>query len=223
MAYDVASMGVPLNVNEWMKGYVGIGATDFAAGFAQGLAQATYLEYEVRISIDDIDRFVAEPAHVAAMTGHISCDAFGGVCPLLPSTFNMFVDGADPKLKYMFYRMPFETHDGRAFTLLGTKTLHDDKGFDLWSDITTLDVRIFAGGTVGIDLATPAPGPVPVDAPPIAVGILHVQSLDNIRAAMSFRTPAGLLHLPGAVKKFCAFYGRSLWDVYVRHHPAAKT
>lgn len=198
-------MGVPLNVNEWMKGYVGFGAADSASGFKQGIAEATYLEYEIRIAIDDIDRFVAEPAHEAHLTGSVSCDRLGGACPILAgSTFNMFVDGADPKTKYMKYRMAFETHDGRVFTLVGQKTLHDDQGFDLWSDITTLDVEL-------LDTA----GAV------VARGILHVQSLDNIRAAMSFRCPAGILHLPNAVRKFCAFYGRSLWDVYVKHHPSA--
>ena len=40
-------MGVPLNVTEWMKGYVGFGAADPNAGFAIGLIQGDYFEHEV--------------------------------------------------------------------------------------------------------------------------------------------------------------------------------
>src|SRR5262245_37493035 len=99
-------MGVPLTVTEWMKGYVGFGAIDPVPGFALGLGQGDYFEHEVHIAMDDIDRFVAEPAHTATMTGHVFCKRLGGTCPIDPtSTFNMLVDSADPMVKYMFYRM----------------------------------------------------------------------------------------------------------------------
>src|SRR5256885_12932540 len=127
-------MGVPLNVTEWMKGYVGFGATDCDAGFIQGFDEGTYFEHEVLIAMDDIDRFVAEPTHTAAMTGYVLCDRLGGKRPFENGTFNMLVDAAKPGLKFMFYRMPFTDAAGKPHTMLGHKTIHDDHALDLWSD-----------------------------------------------------------------------------------------
>jgi len=217
-------MGVPLNVTEWMKGYVGFGAVVPSQGFMLGLAEGTYFEHEVRIEMDDIDLFVKEPTHVAKMTGHIFCDRFGGNCPIDDATFNMLVDAADPAVKYMFYRMPFTTFDGKRNTMLGHKTLRDDPGPDLWGDITTLEVRIFDGIVAGPDMTAPATGPKPEwPAGPIAMGVIHIQFLDGVKSAMSFHSPgSSTVHLVGAVKTFCGFYLRKVWDLFVKHHPSQR-
>lgn len=213
-------MGTPLTVTEWMKGYVGFGAQDPQAGFSLGLREGTYLEHEVLIEMDDIDRFVAQPTHFARMTGHVRCDRLGGICPLDGATYNMLVDAADPRVKYMFYRMPFVAPNGSRFTMLGHKTLRDDPGFDLWGDITTLEVRVFEGDVAGPDMSTPALGPRPTwPTNPIAVGIIQIQVLDGIKSAMSFRSPGSShLQLTKAVETFCAFYLRKVWDLFGIHH-----
>jgi hypothetical protein len=71
-------MGVPLNVTEWMKGYVGFGATDTDAGFIEGIEQDTYFEHEVLIQIDDIDKFVDRPGviHIQVLDGFRSARSF---------------------------------------------------------------------------------------------------------------------------------------------------
>jgi len=213
-------MGVPLTVTERMKGYVGFGETDPETGFRVGMQADTYFEHEVEIEMDDIDRFIAEPAHFAPMKGHVRCDKLGGLCPLVGSTYNMLVDAADPKTSYMFYRLPFIAPDGKRYTTLGHKTLRDDPGFDLWGDITTLEIRVFEGDIAGPDVSTPVLGPK-VDWPvlPIAVGVIHIQVLDGIKSAMSFRSPGSdAAQLADAVKKFCTFYGLKLWDLFGKHH-----
>ncbi len=213
-------MGVPLTVTEWMKGYVGFGEQDPQVGFKVGLREGTYLEHEVNIEMDDIDRFVAEPAHLAPMTGHVRCDRLGGICPLEGATYNMLVDAADPLVKYMFYRLPFVAPDGKRYTMLGHKTLRDDPGLDLWGDITTLEVRVFAGDVAGPDMTTPALGPRPTwPTSPIAVGVIQIQAIDGIKSAMSFRSPgSGPLELARAVETFCSFYARKVWDLFGIHH-----
>src|SRR4051812_23429628 len=120
-------MGVPLNVNEWMKGYVGFGAKDYEDGFVQGVEAGTAFSHEVVIRMDDIDRFVGEPAHVATMDGFIYCDKFGGKCPVADGTFNMLVDDKNPLLSFMFYRLVFTDAKGGKHTAIGHKTLHDDQ------------------------------------------------------------------------------------------------
>jgi hypothetical protein len=213
-------MGVSLNVMEWMKGYVGFGATDTDAGFVEGIEQGTYFEHEVLIQIADIDAFVDKPDHTARMDGHVYCERLGGKLPFQGGMFNMLVADDNPSLYFMFYRMPLENAAGQRFTMLGHKTLHRDRSLDLWSDITTLAVRIFEGDVAGPDMTTPALGAAPDwPAAPIAMGIIHIQVLDGFRSARSFRSPGSSpLELAGAVKKFCGFYLDRLWDVYARVH-----
>src|SRR4051812_13884956 len=113
----------PLNATEWMKGYVGFGAADSDAGFIKGLEAGTYFMFEVHIHMDDIDRFVSEPAHQASMDGFVQCDALGGKLPFEGGTFNMLVDAKEPGLKLMLYRIPFTGGDGARRTMLGHKTI----------------------------------------------------------------------------------------------------
>lgn len=213
-------MGVPLNVTEWMKGYVGLGATDTDAGFIEGIEQGTYFEHEVLIQISDIDQFVARPDHTAKMDGYVYCEPLGGKLPFQGGMFNMIVADDNPSIYFMFYRMPLQNAAGKRYTVLGHKTLHRDRGFDLWSDITTLSIRIFEGDVAGPDMTTPTLGATPHwPAAPIAMGILHIQVLDGFRSARSFHSPgASPLALAGAVKKFCGFYLGKLWDIYTQVH-----
>lgn len=217
-------MGVPLNVTEWMKGYVGFGTTDTDAGFVEGIEQDTYFEHEVLIQIADIDAFIDQPGHTARMDGHIYCERLGGKLPFQGGMFNMLVADDNPSIYFMFYRMPLVNAAGQRYTVLGHKTLHKDRAFDLWSDITTLAVRIFEGEVAGPDMTTPALGAAPSwPAAPLAMGIIHIQVLDGFRSARSFRSPgSSTLELASAVKKFCGFYLTKLWDVYARVHQAPE-
>jgi cholesterol oxidase len=197
---------IPLHVTEWMKGYIGFGAKDHDAGFIAGLESETFFLHEMDIKIDDIDRFVAEPKHTATMDGFIECAALGGKRPCTGATFNMLVDSATPALKYMLYRMPFSDGRGEPRTLIGHKTVHDDRSLDLWSDTTTLYVSIFEGLIKGSEEPS---------VPPLAMGVIHIEKLDLIRSLRSFRspgsTPAQASH---AMSTFGRFFMGKLWEIY---------
>jgi cholesterol oxidase len=214
-------MGTPLDVKEWMKGYIGFGAADSDAGYIQGLAEGTPFMHEVTIHIDDIDRFVAEPKHAAKMEGYVDCPRFGGKCPFQDGIFNMLVDTNNPSLKIMLYRIPFVDTKGNRHTMLGHKTLHSDKALDLLSDIMRLTVRIFAGDVEGPDVATTGMGPANTPAITEAIGVIQIQTLDGLRSAASFVSPgAGTIDSFKAIAKFGEFYLDRLWDVYVKaDHP----
>lgn len=209
-------MGTSLEVTEWMRGYIGMGATDVDAGFIAGLDAGTRFEHEVCIEMDDIDRFIREPTHSATMTGHIDCAALGGRRELVDGTFNMLVDAPAPGLRLMFYRMPLTDDGGPHVTVLGHKTIHDDNALDLWSDITTLSIQVFEGDVAGPEIATAALGPA--HAPPerrIAAGRLHIETSDGFRSARSFRAPgASRGDAILAVEKFVSFYLSHLWNVF---------
>jgi cholesterol oxidase len=215
-------MGIPLNVTEWMKGHVGFGATDYAAGEAQGRAESKAFQHEVLIQIEDIDRFVSDPTHVARMDGSVMW--LGDKRSFTGGEFNMLVDTDDPRVKLMFYRIPFTDAAGKPLTMLGHKTLRDDPGLDLWGDITTLFIRIYEGHVAGHDFTRPT-NAVP-EWPPgqVAMGIIHISLRDGIRSGLSFAAP-GVSHAQKAeaVAKFLAFYGRAVVDLWVKESATAQT
>jgi hypothetical protein len=217
-----APAGVALNCKEWMKGYIGLGAASCDEGAEQGHDEGTRFEHGVTIRIADIDRFVAEQAHEAEMDGYVECARLGGKCEFTGGTFHMFVDAADPLVKYMFYRMPFVNPAGDKFTVLGHKTVRNDRGLDLWTDITTLEIEVFAGHDVqGPMRPTPALGARgSAGHDPIARGVIRIELLDGIKSALSFESPgASRVQHAAAVKTFCMFYGSRLWDLFVRLRP----
>src|SRR4029079_1497671 len=110
---------------------------------------------------------------------------------------------------------------GKRYTMLGHKTLRDDRGMDLWADITTLEIRIFAGDVEGPEVITPAMGPPPKwPAAPIAMGVLRIEFWDGVKSALSFESPgSGRIQKAVAIKKFCGFYGSRLWDLFAKLRP----
>jgi cholesterol oxidase len=219
-------MGIPLNVTEWMKGYIGLGATDCDAGFIQGFDEghSSYYEHEVAIQIADIDKFVKEPAHMARMEGAITCEKFGGLRPISDGVFNMLVDDKNPALKFMFYRMQFTDLNGKLYTTLGHKTIQNAHSLDLLSRITTLSIRVFEGSVQGPDMLTPVLGaPNFGGKSPLAMGVLHIQALDALRSAGSFKSPgSGVVDTVKAVAKFGEFYLDKLWDLYGVGHSSQR-
>jgi hypothetical protein len=57
--------------------------------------------------------------------------------PTTNAIWNLFRPSEDPKTKYFVYEAGFE-HNGESYYLAGKKFVHDDRGFDMWADITTL-------------------------------------------------------------------------------------
>jgi len=182
-----------LTFRESMEGPVALGATDPAAGAAAPSAAALAIHCE--ITIDDVDRFTADPQHTGSIAGTVEAEAFGGTRPVSHGIFNLFSPGA-PGERLMEYRLAFD-HDGADYFLAGRKHVHDDPGFDLWKDTTTLYTVVHAG--------------TDESAPVAAAGILTlgVEALAKLVATMR---PQG-----GGIEPLAAF-GRlflgSLWESY---------
>ena len=49
------------------------------------------------------------------------------------------------KHKRMYLRLHFKDGAGHPLTLVGHKEVRDERGFDVWSDTSTLYTRIMAG------------------------------------------------------------------------------
>lgn len=128
---------------------VGIRFTERMAGTIRpvgGGAQSD-ASFVVTISAADANRFMNDRDHEADLIGTVEAKALSPD-PLTASggKFNLF--NTDPRrveTKQMNYAIPLTTSDGRHFFFRGIKTIHDDKGFDLWHDTTTLAVAIHEG------------------------------------------------------------------------------
>lgn len=113
-----------------------------AAGSAGNAA-----EFVLTVETEDIDALLAASGHAALLTGTVSIAALSPA-PMTVSAgaFELFpADASAPGTRLVRYRMRLAATDGRRFWFDGYKRLHDDPGFDLWQDATTLYATIHEG------------------------------------------------------------------------------
>jgi cholesterol oxidase len=202
--------GAAVSFTEEMKGFVTFGEDDFDRGYRAGRQSRTGLMFHLTITAEDLDRFIADPEHLARAEGYVRADALGGELPVERGDFNLLVDqDRDPRRKRMLYRLRFADANGHPLTLTGFKVVEDDPGIDsIWVDTSTLFTRVLAGH-VEADQDE--------EAELVASGVLHIMPLDFARQLTTFRTdPPDRLD---AVVRFGSLFAGDLWDVY---GPAAE-
>lgn len=210
---EVTQMQIPtspgISFRETMSGPFALSTTDPEVGASAGKDNTTELAIHVRIEIADIDRFTADPEHAGRLTGHIDFTPFGQHLPAKEGVFNLFspADQADTKL--MVYELPFQ-HEGQSYYLAGKKEVHDDPGFDLWKDTTTLFTRLHRGGD--------KTGPV------IGAGLLSLGVADLVKlvASMQATNASSVIEKTQTLAKFGRLFMGELWDTYVHHAQPAS-
>ena len=164
-------MSPTLRFSEVMSGGVDFGAADYRAG-------AIPLTIRATIAIDDVDRFIADPAHRAIVRGRVELSGFSA--PIELGWFELFPD-AERGVGRMLYRLCFRDRQGAPLTLSGLKKVRNDPGFDAWRDTTTLFVKLL-------------PGHVQDDSGnPLALGIARITLPGFIRQLTTFRSTGGSL------------------------------
>ncbi|MDP8967554.1 MAG: GMC family oxidoreductase [Actinomycetota bacterium] len=210
-APDVAAAPPPsehpasLRFTEKMLGFITFGEDDYDRGFRQGKKARTACMFHVTVVMDDIERFVEDEQHPGTISGHVDCDALGGKLEVQQGWFNLFVDADEDgeQRKLMKYRLLIADGEGHPITLDGFKEVHDDRGFDVWSDTTTLFTRILTGHV--------EPGGDD-DADVLASGILHVLPQDFAVQMTTFRVDPP--HRVDALGRFGGLFAGSLWDAF---------
>ncbi|GAB3670791.1 hypothetical protein GCM10027589_39420 [Actinocorallia lasiicapitis] len=190
-----------LSFTEEMKGHYVAGARD-----PHDDDHGAKLAFRLTITADAVDRFLAEPSHLAVAEGWIDAPDFGGRRRVEKGRFNLFVpvtrEGLlEPDRREMRYRLFFSDVQGRPLTLSGWKDIHHGPATHIWPDTTTLYYRIFAGHV--------AEDP---EESPVGAGTLHIRLVDFVEQLTTFRTegPNGLRSLD----RFGRFFLGELWDVY---------
>ncbi|MFB7369815.1 GMC family oxidoreductase [Streptomyces sp. NPDC056222] len=195
-----------LSFTEEMKGHIALDVADPHEGQALGRARNQRLMFRLTITADDVDRFVADPLHQAGATGHVDCDVLGGRLPVEKGWFNLFTRDDDPTRRRMLYRLHLRDPGGNPLTLVGHKEVHDDPGFDIWSDTSTLYVRMVAGHVT-------ADGDE--NAPLLGSGIIVILAGDFAQQLTTFRASGP--RPARALQSFGRLFLGELWDVYGSH------
>ncbi|MHC2290369.1 alpha/beta fold hydrolase [Bradyrhizobium barranii] len=162
------------------------------------------IAFVVTVSASDATRFIEDRAHEAELVGTVDAKALSPD-PLIISggRFNLFnIDSTRVETKQMEYAMPMTAGDGHRFFLHGIKQVHDDKGFDLWHDVTTLTVTIHDGPTEA--------------GPKLYEGTLFIKSTDLITQlqTMTVTNAPDLAMRLSTLGRFGHFFAGQLFDSF---------
>ena len=199
---------VPTRVHftEEMKGYVTFEETDYDSGFRRGKEAGNFLMFHLTITVNNVERFLADPQHEASAVGYVRCPALGEDMPVDKGVFNLFVDHEGRLDKRMIYRLYLNHEKEGPLTLSGFKVIKDDPGYDIWSDTTTLFTHLLRGhvGAEGEDASEV-----------LASGIIHIYHRDFLKQLTTIRVEGPTLAEGNKARlQFGqAFFG-PLWDVY---------
>jgi len=156
--------------------------------------------YRAAIVIPDLDAFLADPEHLAALEGIADVSGLASGRALEGASIRLFCRRQGRKR--ILYELPFRADDGRLYALRGEKRIEDDPGLDVWTDMTTLYTEMVAvdGG----------------DAEVRARGILRVPLSTALGMGFTFRGmgPARPLATARAALRFLLFCRAELNETY---------
>ena len=181
---------------EELSGFIAFGEDDHDRAYRAGKRARTACALRVTVTVDDVERFLADPERTARAAGHVECDALGGRLAITAGWFNLVADAAAPRR--ISYRLLLTDGEGHPITLGGVKEIEDDPGLDAWSDVTTLFTRITAGHATrrGADRERDPPRP--------PAGPARSRRL----------VPRAPAHRVDALARFGALFAGELWEVF---------
>ena len=194
-----------LRFTEKMTGHVLLGESrDFKDAETKARQIGSTCEFVLTVSSDDLDTMLATEPHSATLTGTLNMPAVSpGPLTVSGGTFKLLSEDPDQvDSKLMCYQMTLTATDGQQYKLDGVKHIHQDKGFDLWTDTTTLYVILTKIENESVKH--------------IGRGILHIapadlqRQLGTIRISNVADPTLRLTYLA----KFGNFFSGTLFDVY---------
>ena len=194
-------MPIGITFDETMAGAFALGPTDPESGAEAGRRAGSSLAMHATVSIPDLDAFIADPKHLGQLKGSIDFAPLGSGIPAKSGVFNLFSPSRAAEMKYMVYELAFQ-HDGKPHYLAGRKHVHDDPGFDLWSDTTTLFTTLHAGRDA--------------KAPVVGAGVLRLDMGDFLKLMSTIKVTGAksAKERAATVTKFGSFFMGELWETY---------
>ena len=195
---------IGLRFSEEMSGYLAEGIEDFAEGERAGKEQKNKISFDIKISIEDLDKFCSLSGRKATFEGSISFPPLGRDLPIRNGEFSLFIPDRDTGKRQMTYSFAFTGRDGKNYFLSGHKTLHHEpRQFDLPDDLTTLYTRLYRGNSS--------------QAPLFGTGILHfrLSTLPFMFASFQVTGTRSLSEKLKAVTRFYSFCYGEIRDTYL--------
>jgi predicted acylesterase/phospholipase RssA len=128
-----------LRFSESMTGTVRF--TESSTATAGGGLREHRLTLRLQVAIADLDWFLHDPQHRAALEGTVKCEALGGTLPISTGSLDLLaLDGRG--VTTMRYSLACTDPTGRELLVEGRKTLRHDADLDLWPDTTTLTTTV---------------------------------------------------------------------------------
>lgn len=187
-----------LTFDERMSGPFAMGVDDPGEGARRGKRTEWRMTLRARVSIPDVQAFVADPSPTTTMSGELELPGVRRPIPFDDGTFRLFPPG-EPAL--MTYDVGF-THRGADYHLVGRKCSRD-LPFTVWSDTTTMQVLLYRGKDAAGE--------------PVGAGLLHIRVGDFARLLSSMRpVEAGTrAEAGGAVAAYLWLFARKLGRAYL--------
>ncbi|HIK03881.1 MAG TPA: GMC family oxidoreductase [Trichormus sp. M33_DOE_039] len=198
---------VGIQFTETMRGYfsTAIKDNDYQRAFQQGKQDNSPLEFTVTVIADDLDKLLNDPEHPGKIVGIVKAPNLSPeALTVTNSDFNLFVvQQGQENTRQMRYRLHMMTQSGQRYYLKGFKQIHDDPGFDVWSDTTTLFITVYEGDSE--------------NDPIVGQGILKIQPMDFIKqmTTMKVTNASDIGERLQAIDKFSRFFAGTLAEVYI--------
>lgn len=158
-----------LRFSESLSGYLAEGE-ECQSAYETGRMAGNSARFWVTVRIPDLKSFIADPEHIAPMTGRVRLSGLGN---------SMATEGARVHLfcrrngeKRLLYYLPFRW-EGKRYLLRGEKRLQNPKGLATWRQMTTLYAELVRLEDEG--------GPV------VGRGVLRIGPRQVMLQALSFR------------------------------------
>jgi cholesterol oxidase len=196
-----------LRFSERMRGHFARDElSSFKAGEIKGKEGDSPLDLILTILSNDLDEMVTKADHRAKVIGTVVAPKLSREpLQITNGEFQLF-DRNPSRVETwnMWYRLDLRSEEGPEYRLEGYKVVHDDRGFDVWGDTTTLHVtmsKVVAG-----------------KAMPIGVGIVRVKPADLFRQLTTIEVlgVAGIRKRLGYLAKFGGLFAGTLYDIYAR-------
>ena len=198
--------GVGLHFDESMSGHIGKGQSDPVKGEELGRAQGGTICFDVRIAIQDLNRFVKISDRRAALTGTVTSSLFGGTYPIADGAFDLFSLDPATGIRRMVYAFKFTASDGQRYYFHGHKKIHHHEGkADVVEDMTHLFTVVYQGDDE--------------QAAPYGAGILHfdLKDVQSLVSSIELSHAKSLKQRVAAYLAFMSFVFAPLREEYLKN------
>jgi cholesterol oxidase len=194
-----------VSFTETMRGFISLSErADFKNGYEEGRKNNSPFDFTLTIQSQDVKAFSKDNNRKAELIGTVNCPALSKhPISAMNGIFNLFVkEGPGEKVKLMKYGMKLNTYEGASFYFNGFKEIKDDKGFDMWSDTTTLYITLYDGSDDKGNVK--------------GKGILKIAMSDFISQLQTMKAIHGDNNKESlsVVSKFGKLFAGEVWDTY---------